>query len=507
MDQQNITVLTIIALYVAAILTIGLVSVKYAKGTLEDYYTGSREFKALVLFCGVFAANISAVTLIGIPGQSYHVGWIMWPYFVTTWAWLSPIMFYTVGNRSWLLGKKFNFVTQSDVVIGRWNSKTLGYLVAIVGLIYTVPYLMTGAMGAGQVLEGLSQGAIPYWLGALIISVVIAIYVIMGGMRGSIWANTVQALVFMVGALIIFLYVASTVGGPAQVTQTIMQNNPELLSREGLPWQTFFSFGIIVAFGVPMFPQLFTRLLTGKSIGDLKKMSIMYPFAGLFIFSVCVYIGMWAHTLIPGLEGKAAEQIIPLFLAQYAPVFMTGILGAAILAATMSTMDSQLLAAGTLFTKDILLNSESAKDIPDKKKILISKSVLFAMVVISYLLALIKPTGIITLVNWAFGGFACLIIPILAALYWRRCTKQAAIAALLVSQLVQVGLPLGIIPAGLAMGMLPGVPALVLGFIVLVVVTYLTPAPDEKATNDFFNTFAKMSKDPQTVSDGHRIPV
>jgi len=507
MEQQTFTVLFIIALYIIAILAIGLGAVKYAKGTLEDYYTGSREFKALVLFCGIFAANISAVTLIGIPGQAYHNGWIMWPYFVTTWAWLSPILFYTVGNRAWLLGKKYGYVTMSDVIIGRWNSKTLGYLVAVVGLIYTVPYLMTGAMGAGQVLEGLTQGTIPYWLGALIISVVIGIYVIMGGMRGSIWANTVQALVFMVGALVIFLYAMSTVGGPAQVTQNIMQNNPQLLSRENLPWQTFFSFGIIVALGVPMFPQLFTRLLTGKSIGELKKMSMMYPFAGLFIFSVCVYIGMWGHTLIPGLEGKQAEQIIPLFLAQYAPVFMTGILGAAILAATMSTMDSQLLAAGTIFTKDILLKSSSSSNIDDKQKLLISKSVLFAMVIISYVLALVKPTGIITLVNWAFGGFACLIVPMLAALYWRRCTKEAAIAALLVSQIVQVALPLGIIPASFAMGMLPGVPALVLGLIVLIVVTYITPAPDQKATNDFFSTFARLTKESKTIGGDPEVTV
>ncbi|AGL01712.1 sodium:solute symporter family protein [Desulfoscipio gibsoniae] len=507
MEQQNITVLSILALYVIAILTIGLASVKYAKGTLEDYYTGSREFKALVLFCGVFAANISAVTLIGIPGQAYHNGWIMWPYFVTTWAWLTPILFYTVGNRAWLLGKKYGFVTMSDVVIGRWNSKTLGYLVTLVGLIYTIPYLMTGTMGAGQVFEGLTQGAVPFWLGALIISVVIGIYVIMGGMRGSIWANTVQAMVFMVGALIIFLYALNTVGGPAQVTQNIMQNNPELLSRGNLPWQVFFSFGIIVSLAVPMFPQLFTRLLSGKSIGELKKMSLMYPFAGLFIFSVCVYIGMWAHTLIPGLEGNQAEQIIPLFLAQYAPVFMTGILGAAILAATMSTMDSQLLAAGTIFTKDILLNMSSAKNIEDKKKLLLSKSVLFAMVLISYVLALIKPMGIITLINWAFGGFACLIVPMLAALYWKRCTKEAAIAALLVSQIVQVALPLGIIPQKFAMGLLPGVPALVLGLIILIVVTYLTPAPDKKATDEFFSTFAKLSGEPNIIGKETKITV
>ncbi len=505
MEQQTLTVIFIIALYVFAILFIGMASVKYAKGTLEDYYTGSREFKALVLFCGIFAANISAVTLVGIPGQAYHNGWIMWPYFVTTWAWLSPILFYTIGNRAWLLGRKYGHVTMSDVIIGRWDSKTLGYLVAIVGLIYTVPYLMTGAMGAGQVLEGLTQGTIPYWLGALIISIVIGIYVIMGGMRGSIWANTVQALVFMVGALVIFLYVMSVVGGPAQVTQNIMQNNPELLSRGNLPWQTFFSFGIIVAFGVPMFPQLFTRLLTGKSIGDLKKMSLMYPISGLFIFAVCVYIGMWGHTLIPGLEGKQAEQIIPLFLAGYAPVFMTGILGAAILAAAMSTMDSQLLAAGTIFTKDILLKSSSAGNIDDKQKLLISKSVLFAMVVISYILALAKPTGIINLVNWAFGGFACLIIPMMAALYWRRCTKEAAIAALLVSQIVQVALPLGIIPASFAFGMLPGVPALVLGLIVLVVVTYLTPAPNQKTTEEFFSTFAKLEG--KTIGGAPKITV
>lgn len=123
MNQQVVVVLATLAAYMAVIISIGLYSSRFSRGTMEDYHMGSRDFRSIVLFSAIFGANISAVTLAGVPGAAYHAGWIMWPYFATSWAWCTPLLFYTVGSRSWKLGQKFGHMTVAEVVGGRWKSR------------------------------------------------------------------------------------------------------------------------------------------------------------------------------------------------------------------------------------------------------------------------------------------------------------------------------------------------------------------------------------------------
>ena len=96
MTDQVIVVLSVLAAYMAVIVFIGFYSSRFSKGTMEDYHMGSRSFKSYVLFSAVFGANISAVTLTGVPGAAYHLGWVMWPYFAPSWAWCPPLLFYAL---------------------------------------------------------------------------------------------------------------------------------------------------------------------------------------------------------------------------------------------------------------------------------------------------------------------------------------------------------------------------------------------------------------------------
>jgi SSS family solute:Na+ symporter len=485
----------ILIAYLLIILFIGLYPAKFSKKTTEDYYVASREFKTLILFAAVFGTNISAVALIGAPGTAYHTGWVVWAYYVSSWAWLSPLLFYTIGSRVWVLGKKFGYITQSEIIGNRWKSKGLSYLVAIIALFYTIPYLMIGSMGGGRVLTAFTGGVISYELGALLIMAVVALYVVLGGMRSTAWTNLVQTFVFLLGGLAIFILVARVLGGPAEITTEISKSFAELLTREKMPWQVFFGFGFVVSLAVPMFPQLFIRLLAGRDQKSLKKMSLIYPFAGFFIWFIVVYIGVWGNIAFPGLVGPQAEQIIPLFLKEYAPIWMSGILCAAILAAAMSTMDAQLLTVGTIFTKDIfkpILESKHTKQaqaLSQQQEIFLTKVLVVIMAAIGYILALFRPMQILAVVDWAFGGFAALAIPMIGAIYWKRCTKQAAFISIILSQVFLIGLPLGLLPSSLAFGMLPSFIAVIVALISLVVVTFLTKPAEKDNTEKFFRLF------------------
>lgn len=492
----GVIVLVIIALYIVATVVIGAYSTRFMRRTLEDFHMGSREFGALVLFSAVFGANISAVAFIGIPGQAYHVGWIAGPYFITCQAWLAPLLFYVVGRRAWALGKRHGFMTPGEIVAGRWQSSGLAVLIALVLLIYTVPYLMVGLRGAGITLEAVTNGLVPFWVGALIVSLIVLTYIVLGGMRGAAWVNVLQTFIFLIGGFTIFLAVASVLGGPFDATSRVYEEYPELIDRTTMPWQQFFSYGFIVGLANPMFPQLFMRLLMGKDPQGLRQIVRIYPLPVFIVVILMTTLGMWGRPVVPGLEGSASDFILPTLLAQYTSVWMTGVLGAAIFAAMMSTMDSQLLATTTIIMRDFLYRTR-LRQASDATLVTISRGLIVALTAISFTLAITNPTGVIRIVEFAFAGFASLTLPTIAALYWRRCTAQAAIWSIVASQVVLIGLSLGFIDRSWAMGFLPGLPALVVGAVVLAVLSYLPASPAQR--NEAYLDSERTAPTPMTA--------
>lgn len=486
MDTQVVWILSVFIIYVVIIMGIGVWSTKYAQKTLDDYAMASRSLGFWVLFSSVFAANISAVTLIGVPGRAYHAGWVVWPYFVTAWGWLAPLLFYAISSRAFIVNRRFGYITHCEMVTARWDSKALGYLFSVCLLFYTVPYLMTGIQGGGYTLNVLTKDLIPYWLGCVIIAGVVLFYLLIGGMRGAAWVNTFQAALFLVGVLVIFFAVASAMGGVTEATRQVAAKYPELLDRSKMSWKVFFSFGFIVSLCMPALPQIFMRLLTGRSPAALKRTALIYPLVAIVVFFTVAYAGMWGHLAFPSLKGGESDRILPMVLTHYLPVGMIGILGAAIFAALMSTLDSQVLAASTMVLRDFFKISALTTAEQQKQAVMWARLLVIILTVIAFVLAQFNFAGIISIVNFAFAGFSLMLAPLVALFYWKRCTKYAAAASILVSQAVLLGLQYNILPSSWCFGFLPGIPALVIGLVVLIVVTYLTPVPQNEGTKKFF---------------------
>ncbi|MFH0975946.1 MAG: sodium:solute symporter family protein [Spirochaetota bacterium] len=483
MSGSNIQILLILAAYTVGVMVLGLMSYK-KEANISDYLMANREFKFFVLFAAVFGANISAVTLVGLPGTSYHVGWITWPYFATTWAWLSPLLFYTIGLRTYKLGKKYDVVTISELFAKRWRNKSIQWVSAFFLLFYIVPYMMVGIIGGGRSLAGITGGFVPYWLGCFLVTAIVCGYVLVGGMRGAAWVNTFQTIIFLCGGLAIFLVIVYSLGGFETATTEIVEKYPELLNRSKMPWQRFFSYGIVVALAVPVFPNVFSRILTGKKPSELKKVVMIYPIAGVFLFILMAYSGMWGKIPFPELKGQASDAILAMLLNKYAPAWMAGVLGAAIFSALMSTVDSQLIAIGQIFMKDVVLPLR--KDGQTKKSdTMMTRLVVLALAIVAFLISLTQPAGIIKIIEWGFGGFACMFFPVAAALYWKRCSLTAAFISVVVSEGLSIIIPLTV-PKEMLYGMLPAFWSIVAGLIVLLVLGLILPAQKKEETDDFF---------------------
>lgn len=401
-------------------------------------------------------------------------------------------------------------------------------------------------------------GGIPPWLTGLVVSLVVLTYVFMGGSRGAAYANTFQTIVFMVMGIVAFVYIINGLGGmeqagkvPARVTEKgiIVQDykfdktsmklvnnekpkpigrvidsttvdlsnkqphlartpikvefkkkNPKTgvistFERElGIPFITFLSY-FFIPLSVGMFPHLFQHWLTAKSAKAFRLTVIAHPLCIMVVWVPCVLVGVWASGVLPPGIPPPAVLSAMLNLLVGDPV-LTGLLTAGVLAAIMSSLDSQFLCLGTIFTNDIVIHRAGKNKYSDKQVILIARVFIVVIVALTYVLAMwAKNANVFDLAIWCFSGFSALFPVVFAALYWKRATKEGAFASIiaaLISWLYffhlsgyggELVIGPGIIPAAVCFGV---------AAIAMVLVSLMTKPPTEKTIQKFFPSAKKL---------------
>jgi len=395
-------------------------------------------------------------------------------------------------------------------------------------------------------------GGVPPWLTGLIVSIVVLSYVFMGGSRGAAYANTFQTIVFMIMGLVAFVFIIKGLGGldqagkvPARITEkgTIVQDfrydkkesqlkandppkvvgkvkhsesseltdhqphfsrtpvtaefkkkNPktgELVSFErelGIPFWTFVTY-LFIPLSVGMFPHLFQHWLTAKSAKAFRLTVLAHPLCIMIVWVPCVLVGAWASGVLPPGIPPPAVLSAMLNLLVGDPV-LTGLLTAGVLAAIMSSLDSQFLCLGTIFTNDIVLHRAGPKKYSDKQTITIARIFIVVIVSLTYALAMVaKDANVFDLAIWCFSGFSALFPVVFAALYWKRATKQGVIASILGASVTWVyffylsgyGGEYFVGP-----GIVPAAICFFVASVALVVVSLMTDPPSRETLKKFF---------------------
>ncbi|MDG1354630.1 MAG: sodium:solute symporter family protein [Opitutales bacterium] len=395
-------------------------------------------------------------------------------------------------------------------------------------------------------------GGIPPWLTGLVICIVVLTYVFLGGSRGAALANAFQTVVFMAMGIVAFYFVVQSLGGleqagkvpmritedgslvqdyrfeqkagilleqdpPKKIGQVLNFTNSNLTDRHphlgrdpivvefkkknpktgelvpferelGIPFITFVTY-LFIPLSVGMFPHLFQHWLTARNARAFKLTVIAHPLCILIVWVPCVLIGSWATGLLPPGIPPPAVLSATLNMLVGDP-WLTGLLTAGVLAAIMSSMDSQFLCLGTVFTNDIVVHRAGSKAYSDPQKLKIARSFIVVIVAVTYLLAMaVKNANVFDLAIWCFSGFAALFPLIFSALYWKRATKAGAIASVLTALISwawffhQSGyggeyfVGPGIVPAAICF---------IVSASALVVVSLLTSPPAQSTIDQFF---------------------
>ncbi len=436
--------------YLLVALGVGLAAYRVTDRVAEDFYLASRTFGTVVLLFTVFATLLSAFTFFGGPDTAYAFG----PEWILVMGLMDGIIFallwYVVGYKQWLLGQRFGYVTLGELLGDRFGSQRIRALVALVSLFWLFPYVMLQQIGAGGALAALTDGAVPFAAGATLITAFMIVYVVLAGMRGIAWTDTLQGAFMLFAVWVALLWVLVAVdGGIGTINAGLEATNPGFLAlgSDFYTPGTMLTFAISIAFGVAMFPQVNQRFFAASSETVLKRSFALWPVLVLLLFVPAFLLGSWARGL--GLEADVAagESILPILLGEFTPAWFAALVIAGAIAAMMSSSDSMLLSGSSYFTRDIYRPivddgiTEAREDLLGRVGVAVFAIGALAASVWAEAEAFGAATVgsiLVEIGDLAFGGFAQLALPVILALYWRRTTGTGIAAGILGSQVLYI---------------------------------------------------------------------
>jgi SSS family solute:Na+ symporter len=433
----------IVFVYLAIVLYIGVFAFRRGRETSEDYFVASRSLGSYVFLLTLFGTNMTAFSILGSSGLAYQRGIGVYGLMASSSALVIPLTLFLIGTRLWALGKRHGYLTQVQFLRDRWECGFIGTILFALTALMMIPYVIIGVMGGGQTLEGLSAGQVPYWLGGLIVALVVMAYVFFGGMRGVAWVNAFQTLLFLGFGGIAFYLIARSLGGFDRVMNDMLANpaTAPLLTRARLSPSEFFSYTFIPLSSI-MFPHMAIMCLTAKRLGAFRKTVVFYPICILLIWLPSVFLGVAAASQFPGLRPGESDDVLLRLLAAHADTIVAGILGAAIMACVMAT-DSQIMALCTMFTEDIFAYYGGKERFGEHAQVWTGRLFVVLLTLVAYLVALLlKDQKAIfdVAIRFGFTGFAALAPIMVAALFWRRSTKWGALASTLWVALGMLGI-------------------------------------------------------------------
>lgn len=433
-------------IYIILIAYIAIVFLGSLRGTAnqaktpEGYFLANRGLGTWALFFTILATNFSAFYFLGFAGAGYRVGYAHYV-MMSLGTGFACLSFYILGTKIWALGKKHGFITPAELIYHQTGSKALRWTFAGVMLVFTFPYLALQIIGAGYILENITDGTIPYGWGATFLTLFTIAYVWIGGMKSVAKTDLKQGLLMIFLMVLAVIVISQGVGGLTSAHERIYEIQPDLFSREGVNAvfspKKWFSMMIFWIFCIPMFPQIFMRFYIAKDVDKLKKSALLYGLIPLFISILPVMIGVLGHLTFPNLVGKETDQILPKMLAAHSPEWFAGLVMTGALAAFMSTLDSQLLALSTIVTRDFVLPFR--KNISLEQQVFIGRIGVIIFALIGLAIAAQPFDTIDDMGRLAFGGLAVLFPVTFFTLRLGGVPPLFGLLSILIGELLLIG--------------------------------------------------------------------
>ncbi|MDA7681134.1 sodium:solute symporter family protein [Verrucomicrobiales bacterium] len=350
--------LAFISLYILTLIGIGWLGHRAKKeDSLEDHYLGGRAFGFSVLFLTLYATQYSGNSFMGFVGKAYRDGF---PVFSTVVAMMAVIGGYFIyAPRLYRLSIRKKYVTLGDYIQDRFSFRPLTILLVLIGIFGLGNYVLTNLLALGKLAEVVSGNRIDFNYAVIALAVVMLIYETMGGMRSVAWTDVTQGVILLISLGFIAFALFFHLGGPSGVAEGLESVRPDIWEPPSLKQKiTWLSSVLLFFFGISMYPHAVQRIYAARDEKTLRRSLQVMAFMPLVTTFFLVLLGVMAISVFPDLQKSESDRTTLLMVGKLmeelpALVMMGPLLVAAVIAATMSTIDSALLAISSMVTNDI----------------------------------------------------------------------------------------------------------------------------------------------------------
>ena len=506
MESSQIMILITIVVYLAAMLLIGVYfSRRGGSSSSHDFYLGGRSLGPVVTAMSAEASDMSSYLLMGLPGLAYLCGlaevtWTCIGLAVGTYLnWL------IVAKRIRRYSDRLGAITVPDFFSRRYKDQrhTLSCIAAIVILVFFIPYTASGFKAVGTLFNSLF--GFDYHTAMIIGAVVIIGYTVLGGFLAVSTTDLVQSIFMTTALIVVVCFGVGQAGGLDAVMENARALPGYLSLTQGYDAAagtaaSFSGLSIVstLAWGLGYFgmPHILLRFM---AIRQEKELTLSRRIATIWVvisMAIAIAIGVIGYSVsvagkVPFLTTSSDSETIIIQMADLMSrhgvllIIAAGIIISGILAATMSTADSQLLAAASSVSQDLMQDFFHVK-LTEKTTMVVARITVLVIAIISIFLAWDPNSSVFQVVSFAWAGFGAAFGPVmLFALFWKRSNKWGALAGMVSGGIMVFVWKYCVAPIGGAWSIYELLPAFLVACVAIVVVSLLTPAPEKAIVDEF----------------------
>ena len=474
-------------LYFVLILAIGIIFfIKSKNGNEKEYFLGGRSMGPWVTALSAQASDMSGWLLMGFPGSILAFGmgkvWIGLGLAIGTAAnWIF------VASRL----RKFSAAANDSITIPQYfknrfleEGKALQIICAIIFLVCFTVYVASSFSAGAKVFHKVLP-SVPEDKALIIFAVILIAYTFLGGFKAVCWTDFFQGLMMLVALLAVPIIIVNNDGYSfAKVTAEYAMQDGTMSGFNPNPftasWQDIIS-GLGWGLGYFGMPHILVRFMSAKNAKTIKKSATIGIIWVVLSLGAAIAIAILGRALYAEeLLANGMQERIFIYCTELFPPFIAGILLSAVIAAAMSTADSQLLVASSSFTSDIY-KPVIRKNASDKETLWVGRIVVLIIAVIAFFIASSKSeaaSGIMDLVENAWGGFGASFGPvIILSLFWKRLTYKGAIAGVVCGALTDI---LWLVFLSGKTGVYEIVPGFIVGFVAAIIVSLIDKEPSKE---------------------------
>jgi SSS family solute:Na+ symporter len=394
--------------------------------TMEEYAVAGRSYPWWMMLFTVLATFIIAsfyTSWFALAGSSGALA-----FYIVLYAVAGLVIYYAIAPRIWKWGKLHDLYNMPDFIRLRFNSPTLGILVAIGAIVIGAPWQVLSIKTFGMLMYEATNGTVPFDIGMGIITAVVLGYIVFSGMRSVVVTDFIQGIIATIAIFVAIFWIANGLfGGYGSLLNQVAAEQPGLLVVQGSTgyWASIILTGAIGAYA---WLEVFNRIFLAKSVKEVKKVAVGGPILVVVSSFLVLVLGLGIG-FVPEAASAGERALFVMAESVGGPILLAGI-GVIVLAAGMSSIDSQLATVGIVTSWNIV--KELKPDISNQRAVNVSRIVIVAWVGTAYYLATLELPLLANIAIWTYEGIVHLFPPIALGLFWKRGNAKAALLGIIV---------------------------------------------------------------------------